>query len=416
MRRVMGHFATGVTDRHRHRRREPVGFACQSFTSVSLEPPLVLFCPAHTLAQLAADPAAPARSASTCSPTTSWSCASASPTSGGDKFAGLAWHDDAWGPSLDGVLATVHCDIEPGARRPATTTSSSGGCASWSPTATAGPLRVLPRPVRADMGLSDRSERERAAELLRDRRGRPRSPYRRWCRPSRASTSSTPTRSSCSTSAAGWRPARRSTATRSGCRRKAMQEMMGVDEPDYGHLLSDMVLHRGRAGPGRPVPAPAGRGRGRLRARRRPARRGLHGRGRAALHRLRRARRSSSSTAASRTGRSGCSTPSPTTPPPAASSSASSGSSPTTSTCAAIDATLEHQRRAGRGRPLRRRARRPDDRGRLAGQQGRVLRRPARGGARRPARLVHPGLRRQARRRRGRRLRRARLCLTSPSS
>ena len=26
------------------------------------------------------------------------------------------------------------------------------------------------------------------------------------------------------------------------CRRKAMQEMMGVDEPDYGHLLSDMEL------------------------------------------------------------------------------------------------------------------------------------------------------------------------------
>ncbi|HET7397559.1 MAG TPA: flavin reductase family protein [Intrasporangium sp.] len=45
LRRVLGHFATGVTivtglapD------GAPVGFACQSFASVSLDPPLVLFC------------------------------------------------------------------------------------------------------------------------------------------------------------------------------------------------------------------------------------------------------------------------------------------------------------------------------------------------------------------------------------
>jgi 2-keto-4-pentenoate hydratase len=31
-----------------------------------------------------------------------------------------------------------------------------------------------------------------------------------------------------------------------GLSSKAMQEMMGVDEPDYGHLLSDMVVHEDR--------------------------------------------------------------------------------------------------------------------------------------------------------------------------
>lgn len=31
-----------------------------------------------------------------------------------------------------------------------------------------------------------------------------------------------------------------------GLSSKAMQEMMGVDEPDYGHLLSDMELHQDR--------------------------------------------------------------------------------------------------------------------------------------------------------------------------
>ena len=47
-RRALGHFCTGVTviaavsdD------GEPVGFACQSFAALSLDPPLVLFCPAR---------------------------------------------------------------------------------------------------------------------------------------------------------------------------------------------------------------------------------------------------------------------------------------------------------------------------------------------------------------------------------
>ena len=45
-RHALGHFCTGVTvvaavgaD------GEPVGFACQSFAALSLEPPLILFCP-----------------------------------------------------------------------------------------------------------------------------------------------------------------------------------------------------------------------------------------------------------------------------------------------------------------------------------------------------------------------------------
>jgi len=47
-RQVLGHFCTGVTvitalvDQ-----AQPAGFACQSFAAVSLEPPLVLFCPSR---------------------------------------------------------------------------------------------------------------------------------------------------------------------------------------------------------------------------------------------------------------------------------------------------------------------------------------------------------------------------------
>jgi 3-hydroxy-9,10-secoandrosta-1,3,5(10)-triene-9,17-dione monooxygenase reductase component len=45
-RTVLGHFATGIALVTAMDGAEPVGMACNSFTSVSLEPPLVLFCAA----------------------------------------------------------------------------------------------------------------------------------------------------------------------------------------------------------------------------------------------------------------------------------------------------------------------------------------------------------------------------------
>ena len=47
-RTVLGHFATGVAIITAIDGGEPVGMACNSFTSVSLEPPLVLFCAAKS--------------------------------------------------------------------------------------------------------------------------------------------------------------------------------------------------------------------------------------------------------------------------------------------------------------------------------------------------------------------------------
>ncbi|MDR7303887.1 flavin reductase family protein [Haloactinomyces albus] len=48
MRTAMGAFASGVTVVTGIDGDEAVGFACQSFASVSLEPPLVLFCADHS--------------------------------------------------------------------------------------------------------------------------------------------------------------------------------------------------------------------------------------------------------------------------------------------------------------------------------------------------------------------------------
>jgi len=44
-RRVLGHFATGVTVVTADTPDSPVGMAIGSFSSVSLDPPLVMFCP-----------------------------------------------------------------------------------------------------------------------------------------------------------------------------------------------------------------------------------------------------------------------------------------------------------------------------------------------------------------------------------
>ena len=55
-RTVLGHFATGVVLVTAIDDGEPVGMACNSFTSVSLEPPLVLFCAAKSSTHVAAHP------------------------------------------------------------------------------------------------------------------------------------------------------------------------------------------------------------------------------------------------------------------------------------------------------------------------------------------------------------------------
>jgi 3-hydroxy-9,10-secoandrosta-1,3,5(10)-triene-9,17-dione monooxygenase reductase component len=110
-REVMGHFATGVTIITAMEDEGPVGFTCQAFASLSLEPPLVALAPGKSstswprIAQagffavniLAEDQEALCRDFA---------------VSGGDKFAGVGWRIGANGaPLLDGVLAWLECDL-----------------------------------------------------------------------------------------------------------------------------------------------------------------------------------------------------------------------------------------------------------------------------------------------------------------
>ncbi len=111
-RRVLGHFASGVTVVTARDADGPTGFTCQSFASLSLDPPLVSFMVARTSTTwpriaragvfcvniLGADQGALCRGFA---------------VSGADKFAGVAYGEaPATGsPLLDSVPAWIDCRI-----------------------------------------------------------------------------------------------------------------------------------------------------------------------------------------------------------------------------------------------------------------------------------------------------------------
>jgi 3-hydroxy-9,10-secoandrosta-1,3,5(10)-triene-9,17-dione monooxygenase reductase component len=114
MREVLGHFVSGIVVVTAATPAGPIGFTCQSFASLSLEPPLVTFAPARTSSTwprirtagtfcvnvLAADhqelSVGFARSGG----------------DGVDKFAGVPWRPSPSGaPVLDGVSAWIDCTL-----------------------------------------------------------------------------------------------------------------------------------------------------------------------------------------------------------------------------------------------------------------------------------------------------------------
>jgi flavin reductase (DIM6/NTAB) family NADH-FMN oxidoreductase RutF len=110
-RQVLGHLPTGVTVVTAHDPLGPVAMSANSVTSVSLRPPLILFCPA--------------KSSST------WPrirdsgrfCVNVFAAHhreisqrfsrrGIDRFAGVAWHSRPSGPALDDAVAWIECTID----------------------------------------------------------------------------------------------------------------------------------------------------------------------------------------------------------------------------------------------------------------------------------------------------------------
>lgn len=111
MREVLGYFCSGITVITAHADTGPIGFTCQSFYSLSLDPALISFSPARS--------------------STTWpkvrdignfainvladdhiDTSAAFWGSGTDKFAGVSWTPGPNGsPILDGVLAWAECTL-----------------------------------------------------------------------------------------------------------------------------------------------------------------------------------------------------------------------------------------------------------------------------------------------------------------
>ncbi|QYC39586.1 Flavin-dependent monooxygenase, reductase subunit HsaB [Nonomuraea coxensis DSM 45129] len=113
-RQVLGRFATGVVaitalDPGDGR---PCGLAANSFTSVSLDPPLVAFCVAHTSTSWPRVRDANVLTVNVLAEHQQEVCARMA-SRGGDKFAGLEWTGSPGGnPVLEGALAWLDCAVE----------------------------------------------------------------------------------------------------------------------------------------------------------------------------------------------------------------------------------------------------------------------------------------------------------------
>lgn len=112
-RQVLGHFATGITVVTAADVDGPVGFTCQSFSSLSLDPPLVVFAAAEDSSSWPRIRAAGHFAVNILSDDQEDVCRRFA-TRGVEKFAGQGWSPaPATGsPILDGVLAWIDATIE----------------------------------------------------------------------------------------------------------------------------------------------------------------------------------------------------------------------------------------------------------------------------------------------------------------
>jgi 3-hydroxy-9,10-secoandrosta-1,3,5(10)-triene-9,17-dione monooxygenase reductase component len=111
MRDVLGHFASGVTVITAMTDEGPIGFTCQSFSSLSLDPPLVAFAPSRAsrtwprlreIGQFCVNVLAEGQD----------DVSQRFAESGGDRFAGIRWTPSPYGhPVLDGVVAWIDAEL-----------------------------------------------------------------------------------------------------------------------------------------------------------------------------------------------------------------------------------------------------------------------------------------------------------------
>jgi 3-hydroxy-9,10-secoandrosta-1,3,5(10)-triene-9,17-dione monooxygenase reductase component len=110
-RSTLGHFATGVTIITAIDDGEPVGMAANSFTSVSLDPPLVLFCAAKSSSTWPRIRNARQFTVNILDEHQEDLCRLFA-QKGADRFAQVDWHRSVAGsPVLHDVHAYIDCDM-----------------------------------------------------------------------------------------------------------------------------------------------------------------------------------------------------------------------------------------------------------------------------------------------------------------
>ena len=111
MKDVLGNFGTGVTVVTAITAAGPVGFTCQSFASLSLDPPLVMFCPARTSSTWPTLRALGRFTINILADDHEW-LSDRFASTGIDRFTGVGFTLSAQGgPVLEGVLAWVDCTL-----------------------------------------------------------------------------------------------------------------------------------------------------------------------------------------------------------------------------------------------------------------------------------------------------------------
>jgi 3-hydroxy-9,10-secoandrosta-1,3,5(10)-triene-9,17-dione monooxygenase reductase component len=112
MRTVLGHFPSGVTIITGHEGENPLGLTCQSFSSLSLDPPLVVVLVARSSKSWPKI----AATGGFCVNVLSHGQRDLSARfarSGSDKYAGISWYPCSHGrPVLEKATAWVDCAIE----------------------------------------------------------------------------------------------------------------------------------------------------------------------------------------------------------------------------------------------------------------------------------------------------------------
>lgn len=109
---VLARFASGVCVITTMSGGEPVGLTCQSFSSVSLDPPLVLFCPAKTSRSWPAIQRA-GRFCVNVLADDQQQLSDRFASRGADKYAGVSWSpsEGTGSPRLDGAVAWIDCTL-----------------------------------------------------------------------------------------------------------------------------------------------------------------------------------------------------------------------------------------------------------------------------------------------------------------